>query len=189
MGIDWGLVVPDDSRTLKGGAVKPWQTEAYKECQDDLVSFARRRGVPLDVPWRDLGEEHRRWVIEGEGAWEDKKWYGARGFFAWLESRSYRMHIRVLLSRYRAYAPCPACGGSRLKPEALLWKIGERRLSIHDAALLPIDGLAAFFRGSAAWTAPWTRRPGSCSPRCARASPTSSTSASATSRWTGSRAP
>ncbi|HSV94206.1 MAG TPA: excinuclease ABC subunit UvrA, partial [Desulfobacterales bacterium] len=147
MGIDWGLVVPDDSRTLKGGAIRPWQTEAYKECQDDLVSFARRRGVPLDVPWRDLGEEHRRWVIEGEGSWEDRKWYGARGFFAWLESRSYRMHIRVLLSRYRAYAPCPACGGSRLKPEALLWKIGERRLSIHDAALLPIEGLAAFFRG------------------------------------------
>ena len=147
IGIDWGLVVPDDSRTLKGGAIRPWQTEAYKECQDDLVSFARRRGVPLDVPWRELSEEHRRWVIDGEGEWEDKKWYGARRFFAWLESRSYRMHIRVLLSRYRAYAPCPACGGSRLKPDALLWKIGDRRLSIHDAALMPIDGLAAFFAG------------------------------------------
>jgi excinuclease ABC subunit A len=147
MGIDWGLVVPDDTRTLKGGAVKPWQTDAYKECQDDLLSFARRRGVPVDVPWRDLSEEHRRWVIEGEGAWEEKKWYGARRFFEWLESRSYRMHIRVLLSRYRAYASCPACGGSRLKPEALLWKIGDQRLSIHEAALLPIDELAAFFRG------------------------------------------
>ncbi len=147
MGIDWGLVVPDDTRTLRGGAVKPWQTDAYRECQDDLVSFARRRGVPLDVPWRDLSDEHRRWVIEGEGDWEDKQWYGTRRFFAWLESRSYRMHIRVLLSRYRAYAACPACGGSRLKPEALAWKIGDQRLSIHDAALLPIDGLAAFFRG------------------------------------------
>ncbi len=147
MGIDWGLVVPDDTRTLKGGAVKPWQTDAYKECQDDLLSAARRRGVPVDVPWRDLSEKHRQWVIEGEGAWEDRKWYGARRFFAWLESRSYRMHIRVLLSRYRSYTACPACGGSRLKPEALLWKIGERRLSIHEAALLPIDELAAFFRG------------------------------------------
>jgi len=146
MGIDWGLVVPDDTRTLRGGAIKPWQTEAYKECQDDLLKAARRRGVPVDVPWRDLAEEHRRWVIEGEGPWEEKKWYGARRFFDWLESRSYRMHIRVLLSRYRAYTACPACGGSRLKGEALLWKLGDRRRSIHDAALLPIDELAAFFR-------------------------------------------
>ncbi|MCX7031618.1 MAG: excinuclease ABC subunit UvrA [Spirochaetes bacterium] len=146
MGIDWGLVVPDDTRTLKGGAVKPWQTDAYKESQDDLLSFARKRGVPVDVPWRELSAEHRRWVLEGEGSWEEKKWYGARRFFEWLESRSYRMHIRVLLSRYRTYTACPACGGSRLKPEALLWRIGDRRLSVHDAALLPIDELATFFR-------------------------------------------
>jgi excinuclease ABC subunit A len=84
----------------------------------DLLKAARRRSVPVDVPWRNLAEEHRSWVIEGEGPWEEKKWYGVRRFFDWLESRSYRMHIRVLLSKYRAYRLCPACGGSRLKPEA-----------------------------------------------------------------------
>jgi excinuclease ABC subunit A len=116
IGVDWGLVVPDESRTLRGGAVKPWQTESYKECQDDLVRFARRRGVPLDTPWRELSEEQRRWVIDGEGPWEKKVWYGARRFFAWLEGRSYKMHIRVLLSKYRSYTPCSDCGGARLKP-------------------------------------------------------------------------
>ena len=128
IGVDYGLVVPDASKTLRGGAIRPWQTESYRECQDDLVKFARKRGVPLDVPWRDLGEEQRRWVIDGEGPWEKKVWYGARRFFQWLEGRSYKMHIRVLLSKYRSYTPCADCGGARLKPEALLWRLGASRL-------------------------------------------------------------
>ncbi len=150
IGVDWGLVVPDDSRTLRGGAVKPWQTQSYKECQDDLVRFARRRDVPLDTPWRELSEEHRRWVIDGEGPWEKKVWYGARRFFAWLEGRSYKMHIRVLLSKYRSYTPCPDCGGARLKPEALLWRLGSSPGAapgprIHDLMLLPIERVRDFF--------------------------------------------
>jgi excinuclease ABC subunit A len=150
IGVDWGLVVPDTSRTLRGGAVRPWQTESYKECQDDLVRFARKRGVPLDTPWCELGEEHRRWVIEGEGPWEKKVWYGARRFFAWLEGRSYRMHIRVLLSKYRSYTPCADCGGTRLKPEALLWRLDTRAGAapgpgIHDLMLMPVDRVRDFF--------------------------------------------
>ena len=125
--------------------MKPWQTESFKEVKSDLLKFARKRGVPVDVPWRELSEAQRAWVIEGEGDWDDGVWYGAKRFFGWLESKSYRMHIRVLLSRYRAYQPCPACGGARLKPEALLWKIGPGKLSIHDVMLLPIDGCLAFF--------------------------------------------
>ncbi len=145
IGIDWSLVVPDDTKSLAGGAVKPWQTESFKEVKGDLLKFARRKGVPIDVPWAELSEDQRTWVIEGEGDWDDGVWYGAKRFFGWLESKSYRMHIRVLLSRYRAYQPCPACGGARLKPEALLWKIGTEKLSIHDVMLLPIDGCLAFF--------------------------------------------
>jgi excinuclease ABC subunit A len=150
IGVDWGLVVPDASRTLRGGAVRPWQTESYKECQVDLVRFARKRGVPLDTPWRDLSDEHRRWVIDGEGPWEKKVWYGARRFFAWLEGRSYRMHIRVLLSKYRSYTPCADCGGARLKPEALLWRLGHSAdaapgPAIHDLMLLPVDRVRDFF--------------------------------------------
>ncbi|MDQ1341643.1 MAG: excinuclease subunit, partial [Pseudomonadota bacterium] len=154
IGVDYGLVVPDASKTLRGGAIRPWQTESYRECQDDLVKFARKRGVPLDVPWRELGEEQRRWVIDGEGPWEKKVWYGARRFFQWLEGRSYKMHIRVLLSKYRSYTPCADCGGARLKPEALLWRLGEsaangRGLNVHDLMLLPIERTREFFAGLA----------------------------------------
>jgi len=140
IGIDYGLVIPDETRTLRGGAIKPWQTKSYAECQQDLEKFARLRGIPLDTPWRELSTEARHWVIEGEGAWSRKVWYGARRFFAWLETRAYKMHVRVLLSRYRAYTPCSACEGARLKSAALLWRIGSAELA--DAAL----GGAARFR-------------------------------------------
>jgi excinuclease ABC subunit A len=143
IGIDYGLVIPDGAKTLAGGAVKPWQTESYRECQDDMMRFARKRGVPVDVPWRELTADQRRWVIDGEGSWEDRKWYGVKRFFTWLETKSYRMHVRVLLSRYRTYTLCPACGGARLKEEALLWRLGDR--TIHDIMLLPVKECAEFF--------------------------------------------
>jgi excinuclease ABC subunit A len=145
IGIDYGLVIPDETRTLAGGAVKPWQTKSYKECQDDMVRFAKKRNIPLDTPWYALSDAQRTWVIEGEGKWEKKVWYGARRFFEWLETKAYKMHVRVLLSRYRAYTPCTACGGSRLKPDALLWKIAGQ--NIHDLMLLPLDRTRAFFEG------------------------------------------
>ena len=149
IGIDWGLVIPDDTKSLAAGAVRPWQTVSFKEVQEELISFAKKRGVPINMPWGDLSADQRSWVIEGEGDWDDGVWFGAKRFFGWLESKSYRMHIRVLLSKYRAYTPCPACGGARLKPQALLWKIGEEKLSIHDVMLLPIDRCRALFEGIA----------------------------------------
>ncbi len=105
MGIDFGMAIPDASRSLAEGAVRPFQSKSYRECQDDLVRFARRRGVPTHLPWRDLSETQQRWVIDGEGPMAEGKWYGVRRFFEWLEGRSYKMHVRVLLSRYRAYTP------------------------------------------------------------------------------------
>ena len=174
IGIDYGLVVPDDSKTLRGGAIKPWQSQSYAECQQDLEKFARKRGIPLDTPWRDLAAAHRHWVIDGEGDWSRGVWYGAKRFFAWLESRSYKMHVRVLLSRYRAYTPCEACAGARLKTQGLLWRVGQRAaadaalgstprfqprgvewseatgaqlpgLSLHDIMLLPVERARSFF--------------------------------------------
>ncbi|HYF60623.1 MAG TPA: excinuclease ABC subunit A, partial [Burkholderiaceae bacterium] len=145
IGIDLGLVIPDESKTLGGGAVKPWQTESYKECQADLERQARLAGVALDVPYRDLPPEHRRWVVEGGDDWAgnwNRQWYGVRRFFEWLESKAYKMHIRVLLSRYRAYTPCAACRGARLRPDALLWRIG----SADDAAAAVDDGGAGRYR-------------------------------------------
>jgi len=145
--IDYGLVIPDENKTLNQGAVKPFQSESYRECQDDLLEFAVKRGIPTDVPWNELTEEQKKWVLEGEGKWEDGKWYGVKRFFKWLETKSYKMHIRVLLSRYRAYRVCPACGGARLKPDSLQWKIGDGDgLNIHQIQLLPIDRCYQFFR-------------------------------------------
>jgi excinuclease ABC subunit A len=181
IGIDYGLVVPDVGKTLREGAVRPWQTEAYGECQDDLIEYAKKRRVPLDVAWRDLAPDQRHWVLEGESAWVSWRkswpgtWYGVKRFFDWLETKAYRMHIRVLLSRYRAYTPCAACGGARLKTEALSWRVGSRSdaeavvspparflprgvaydrgvlealpgLTLHDLALLPIARCAEFFQ-------------------------------------------
>ncbi|MCC6173230.1 MAG: excinuclease ABC subunit UvrA [Gammaproteobacteria bacterium] len=144
IGVDYGLVIPDESKTLRGGAIRPWQSESYEECQDDLVRLGKRRGIPLDMPWRELTAEQRRWVIEGEGKWAKDVWYGVKRFFEWLESRAYKMHIRVLLSRYRAYSLCEACGGARLKPESLLWRLGEPGLNLHEIMLLPIERTRAF---------------------------------------------
>ena len=178
--VDFGLVVPDASKTLAQGAVKPWQTESFRECQQDLEKYARLRGVALDVPFRDLPPEHRHWVLEGEDGWQSwerswpKLWYGVRHFFDWLESKAYKMHIRVLLSKYRAYTPCTACAGARLKPESLDFRLGTRAeadavlaparrflptqvryrravletlpgLTLHDLMLLPLTRLASFF--------------------------------------------
>jgi len=132
IGVDYGLVVPDESKSLGDGAVKPFQSASYSESQDDLVKYAKRRGVALDIPWRDLPAEHRRWVIEGDEGWVSwnktgrSHWYGVQRFFDWLETKAYKMHIRVLLSKYRAYTPCADCEGARLKPESLLWRIGTK---------------------------------------------------------------
>ncbi len=123
IGVDWGLVVPDPSKSLIEGAIKPIQSDSYSEVQEDLMGFAHRRGIPTDVPWRDLSESDRRWVLEGEGEWEAGVWYGIRRFFDWLEGRAYKMHVRVLLSRYRSYDVCPACQGARLQDEALDWRL------------------------------------------------------------------
>jgi excinuclease ABC subunit A len=142
IGIDYSLVIPDERKTLAGGAIRPWQTPSFRECQEDLERHARRRGIALDVPWRELPAEAREWVIEGEGAWTKRVWYGIKRYFAWLESRAYKMHVRVLLSRYRSYTPCEVCAGARLKPDALLWRLGgsaaARGLTIHELTTLPI---------------------------------------------------
>ncbi|MFB1485803.1 MULTISPECIES: excinuclease ABC subunit UvrA [unclassified Thiocapsa] len=135
IGIDWSLVVPDPSKSLLEGAIKPIQSDSYSEIQEDLMGFAHRRGIPTDLPWRNLTDADRAWIIEGDGEWEAGVWYGLRRFFAWLEGRSYKMHVRVLLSRYRAYDVCTACDGARLTDEALDWRVGDKALA--DRALPP----------------------------------------------------
>jgi excinuclease ABC subunit A len=127
--IDYDLALPDRSRTLAQGVVKPWQTGLGAECQADLLRICRKFRVPTDVPFKRLARKWQDLVIEGEpGYGKDKAhewpraWYGVKGYFRWLESKSYKMHVRVLLSRYRAYTPCPDCHGKRFQPEALLYR-------------------------------------------------------------------
>ena len=130
MGIDPRLVVPDESKTLAQGAIRPLQSKSYLRRHRKLLELAQAKGVPVDVPWRDLTPEQREWIWRGDRPRRRGTWYGLDRFFAWLERRSYRMHIRVLLSRYRSYDRCKSCGGSRLQPDALLWRLG----TVEDAS-------------------------------------------------------
>ena len=177
IGVDLGLVIPNHKLTLRSGAIKTMQTPAWQECQDDLMRHAEAAGIPRDTPWYKLTPEQQHWVINGSPNWNGKwnqHWFGVMRFFEYLETKAYKMHIRVLLSKYRSYTTCPACAGARLKTESLLWRIGAKAdadavlepakrfmprgvqwsraqlealpgLCLHDLMLLPIDRLRQFF--------------------------------------------
>ena len=138
IGVDLGLVIPDERKTLRNGAIKTLHTPAWKDSYEDLLRYAGDAGIPRDTAWNQLSQAQRDWVIKGSPNWAgnwNKHWYGVHRFFEYLESKSYKMHIRVLLSKYRSYTPCGACGGARLKTEALLWRLGAKDLA--DEALAP----------------------------------------------------
>ncbi len=136
--IDPGLVVPDPRKSIHGGAIKPWAGIAKEEFQD-LLTFCKRKKISVDVPFSELEEKDKKAIFEG-----DSGFYGVKGFFQWLETKRYKLHVRVFLSRYRSYIPCGNCGGSRLSPNALLWLIGGK--SIADLYSMPIEHLHSFFQ-------------------------------------------
>lgn len=151
IGVDWGLVVPDEKLTLRGGAIKTVQTPAWETVQEEMMQHAATAGIPRDTSWNRLTQAQKDWVINGvpdfkKGNW-NKQWYGIKRFFEYLETKSYKMHIRVLLSKYRSYTPCPVCLGARLKTEALLWRIGTKEQA--DAVLQPAQ---RFMPHGVAWT-------------------------------------
>jgi excinuclease ABC subunit A len=143
VGIDYDLVMPDPRKTLREGVIKPWQTATGKEFQDDLEKHAPVAAIPLDVPWTELTAAQKQWVLQGDGRKGRKHWYGVKGYFDYLERKTYKMHVRVLLSRYRSYTPCTACNGTRLKPDSLLWQLGPN--TIHDLMLMPASSCRDFF--------------------------------------------
>jgi excinuclease ABC subunit A len=177
IGVDYGLVIPNAKLTLRAGAIKTIQTPAWKECQDDLMRHAETAGIPRDTAWDKLTQGQKDWVINGSPEWKGKwkhQWYGIKRFFEYLETKAYKMHIRVLLSKYRSYTECPSCIGARLKTESLIWRIGSHSdadgvlpvaqrfmpagvkwsraqlealpgLSLHDMMIMPIDQLRRFF--------------------------------------------
>jgi len=124
LGIDWEKVIPDGGRSIEDGALRPWNGRSSEWERSMLERFAKKRGIPLDVPWRSLSALQREAVLEGEGHYRAGHYPGLRAWFRWLEGRTYKMHVRVLLSRYRAYALCKACGGARLNPAALGYRVG-----------------------------------------------------------------
>jgi excinuclease ABC subunit A len=140
--VDLDLVVPDKRRSLSEGAVEPWNKPHYRALQGQLRRFARRRGIPLDVPWSFLEEGHRRLVLEG-----DEDFPGVLGFFRWLEGRKYRVQVRAFLARYRGYQECPACAGARLRPEALQVRLGGR--SIRELTLMSVRAARRLLAGLA----------------------------------------
>lgn len=157
--IDPDLALPDRSKTLADGVVKPWQSGMSAECQKDMIRAARRCGIPLHVPFNSLSEEHRKWVVSGEPGYDTNDpehswpnlWYGVEGYFRWLESKSYKMHVRVLLSRYRSYRTCADCGGRRFNPESLSFQIssgppGSPGLTLAGFYALPVREALAWVR-------------------------------------------
>ncbi|HEV7673319.1 MAG TPA: excinuclease ABC subunit UvrA [Candidatus Angelobacter sp.] len=136
---DLNLVIPDVTKTLSEGAIEPFTKPKYRPWQADLRKFARQSGVPFDVPWQDMTAKQRELVMEGEG-----KFPGIQGFFAALERKKYKLHVRVFLSRYRGYAQCPECGGGRLRADALQVKIDGR--NIRELTQLTVEAAAEFFK-------------------------------------------
>jgi excinuclease ABC subunit A len=144
--IDYRLAIPDHSVSIDDDAIKAFAGEVFSESKRDLLRFTRKLGIPTHVPFAALTPEQKAFVIDGEpgyglepGRKWPKYWYGLKGFFRYLESRTYKMHVRVFLSRYRSYNPCPDCHGARLQPEALCWK--WRGYTLPQLYQLPVSEL------------------------------------------------
>ncbi len=131
--VDWAKVFPDPNKTLKAGAIKPWSGASTTWERGVLEKFCKARKIPFDVAWEKLTEAQRAAVIDGEGTWTGGKYPGVRAWFKWLEQRTYKMHVRVLLSRYREYALCTDCGGSRLNASALAYRVAGLNLAAWHA--------------------------------------------------------
>jgi excinuclease ABC subunit A len=124
--LDMALVVPDPTKSIAQNAIEPWSKPHYRSQLADLKRAAKGRGVRLDVPWSELSEAEKQFVIEGDGGGYE----GVKGFFRWLERKKYKVHVRVFLSRYRGYLTCPECGGARLRREARDVQVGGRTIDV-----------------------------------------------------------
>jgi excinuclease ABC subunit A len=121
--IDWDKVIPDPRKTVGGGAIRPWSGASTTWERGVLEKFCKKSKIPLEVPWDKLQKAQREGILAGEGTWHGGKYPGVRAWFEWLETRTYKMHVRVLLSRYRQYAVCASCCGSRLNATALAYRV------------------------------------------------------------------
>lgn len=145
--IDYRLAIPDHNLSIADGAIRAWEGAIYSESKRDLIKFGRKVGLPTDVPFAKLTPDQQAFVIDGSPGYDGETkawpeyWYGLKGFFSYLEKMTYKMHVRVFLSRYRAYNSCPECRGTRLQPEALCWQ--WRGHTLPALYQLPINELLA----------------------------------------------
>jgi excinuclease ABC subunit A len=128
---DINLIIPDKQKTLNDGAIDPWTRPKYRPYQSELRKAAMQHGIPLDTPWRELTPAQQAFVLDGQGVF-----LGVHGFFAFLERKKYKLHVRVMLSKYRGYAECPECKGTRLRAEARAVRING--LNICEVSALTI---------------------------------------------------
>ena len=137
--LDQELVVPDQQKSINGGAIEPWTKPHYRSNLAELKRAAKSGAVRLDTPWQDLTAEEIAFVMDGDG----KDFEGVRGFFRWLERKKYKVHVRVFLSRYRGYLTCPDCGGTRLRREARDVQVGG--VTIDKASARTVRDAEKFF--------------------------------------------
>lgn len=144
--IDLHRAIPDRGLSIAQGVVKPFQTENGRECQRDLMRCAAVKEIDTMCPFEELPQVDQDWVLygektsgSGEDLWQSGLWYGVKGFFDWLETKSYKMHVRVLLSRYRSYTQCPACKGGRYQPATLNFRCAEKTLP--ELMIMPVASL------------------------------------------------
>ena len=142
--IDFDLdrVIPDKSKTLAEGAIEPWTKPRYRQIVQDLKTYAKAKGIPINVPFRQLTEQQRKWIIDGD---PKEDFEGVTPFFKRLEYKKYKLYIRVFLSRYRGYATCPDCKGTRLRQEARAVRVAGK--SITEACEMTVAEARAFFSG------------------------------------------
>ncbi|MCA1616293.1 MAG: excinuclease ABC subunit UvrA [Acidobacteria bacterium] len=138
IGLDLDLVIPNPQLSLDEGAVEPWTRPQYEWARTELRRFAKGEGIPLHEPFAALPKQQQRAVVEGKGSWG-----GVRGFFDWLETKKYKLHVRVFLSKYRGYTLCPDCHGGRLRQEARDVRVGGKGLP--EVSQLPVKESAQFF--------------------------------------------
>jgi len=138
IGIDYDLVVPNPLLSIGGGAIEPFTRPQYAWAQKELLAFARSNSINIKIPFADLPESERHTILYGT-----KGWRGVKGFFKWLETKKYKLHVRVFLAKYRGYTTCPDCGGQRLRQEARDVKISDR--SLPDVIAMSIRDAQVFF--------------------------------------------
>jgi excinuclease ABC subunit A len=144
--LDLDKVIPKPNLSLRQGLIAPWQTPAYREMNSWMLKLARRRKIRTSAPYREMTDEERTWLLDGDegprDAWDPERWPGVRGFFKWLEGRRYKTHVRILLAKYRRFVTCPVCAGTKLKPDALSVVIDSS--SIADVGTLAVRDLASW---------------------------------------------